>query len=127
MDTISSRSYRGNLGGHNETSWQSPNTGKTSASGHPAFEARASVPGRSSGSGRISKLRSALASSLPEERARGIKSQAAHGPTPTFVGQAKENLGAHFGERPLGSWLFDGSLDLETDRSDRAQEFPSEL
>ena len=72
-------------------------------------------------------FRSALASGLPEERARGIKSQAAHGPTPTFVGQAKENLGAHLGERTLGGRLLDGSLDLEADRPSRSEKFPSAL
>ncbi len=127
MDTISSRYYRGNLGGHHETSRQTPNTRKKTASGRPPIKTRPHLPLGSTESGRFFKLRGPLASSLPEERAAGVEVQTPYGPASASVGRAEENLGTRLGERALGSRLLDGSLDLEAYRPSRPEKFSSKL
>ena len=122
-----SRYYRGNLGGDYETSCQPRNTRKKTASSRTAFETRPYLPLRSPRSGSFSKLRGALAASLPEEGSDGLKAQAAYGAAPASLRGAEESLGAHLGERVLGSRLLDGSLDLETYRSNRPQELSGAL
>jgi len=127
MDTNLGRSYRGNLGGHNETSRHTPNTRKKTAIRRPAFETRPHLSLGGAETERIVKLRGALASSLPQERTGGLEVQAAYGTSPAFVRGAEKSLGAHLGERALGSRLLDGSLDFETNRPSRSKELPGEL
>jgi len=127
MDTNSSRYIRGKLGGLYETSWQTPNNRKKTASSRPASEARPDLSLGRPETERFAKLGGALVSSLPEERAVRFKGSAQYGTAAAFVRKAEENPGAHLGERPFGSRLLDGSLDLEADRPDRTQEIPSEL
>jgi len=127
MDTISSRYYRGNLGGFDETSRHPRNTRKTAASSRPLIETRPNLPLGSTESGRVFKFGGALAASLPEERTAGLEVQTPYGPTSASVGSAEEDPGARLGERALGSRLLDGSLDLEAYRPGRAQELPGTL
>ena len=113
MDTNSSRSYRGNFGGFYETSWQSPDSRKKTASSRPAFEARQDLPFGRRKNKRVVKLGGTLAAKLSKERTLRLEGSAQYGATSALVGEATKKSGEYFGERPFQGGLLDGSLESD--------------
>ena len=112
---------KGYTGGLYETPWQTPNTREAASFGRPLVETRPYVSLGGPGTGRLFKLRGALASELQEEGPQRTEVDAKYGTTLSFVGQTEEILGARLSERASGGRLLDGSLDLEAYRTGNSE------
>ena len=121
MDTNSSRSLRGKLGGNDETSWQPQNVGSSAASGRSVTDKRVHVPFHRRESGSFVKLRGALASDLPQKRRGGFEIKTSSGANTASLRRSEEKLGEDLSGRAPGSRFFDGSVDSETYSSDRPE------
>ena len=124
MDTNSGRYNGGNLGGYDETSWHPSNIGSPASTGRSVVEKRTHAPlsGRKSGS--VPEFRNTLATGLSQEGRGRLESETAFGTNTVSFREAEEKPDENTGGRSPGSRFFNGSLDFETHRSDRAQEMP---
>ena len=76
---------KGYTGGLYETPWQTPNTREAASFGRPLVETRPYVSLGGPGTGRLFKLRGALASELQEEGPQRTEVDAKYGTTLSFV------------------------------------------